>query len=169
MTELYIVRHGIAVDRQAPGIVDAKRPLTPKGMERIRLVGRGLLRLGVKPQRLYTSPWLRALQTAELLAAELGLEPPGSTEAMLPSSPKSQVLALLNAEEATSVALVGHEPHVSELTAYLLTGRETGCTEYRKGGVACLAYEGRARAGAMTLRWLLTSKQLRLLAAASDA
>jgi len=64
--ELFVIRHGIAV----PGsmlLADADRPLTPQGRKRFSQVVMGLQRLGLRCDRLYHSPWLRAVETAELL------------------------------------------------------------------------------------------------------
>ncbi len=166
MVELYLIRHGVAVDRGTPGVPDAKRPLTEEGVQRVRGVARGLQRLGIRPQRIYTSPWLRAVQTAEWLSAELEVEPPKPVDAMVPAAPKSRLMTVLSEESALSIALVGHESHLSQLLSYLITGSEDAAIDIRKGGVACLTCEGKASAGAATLRWLLTSKHLRLLAAA---
>ncbi len=169
MTELYLIRHGVAVDRGAPGVPDAKRPLTEEGVQRVRSVARGLQRLGIRPQQIYTSPWLRAVQTAEWLSAELEVEPPKLVDAMAPAAPKSQLMTVLSEESASSIALVGHEPHLSRLLSYLITGGEDAAIEIRKGGVACLSCEGKASAGTATLRWLLTSKQLRLIGGAKGS
>ena len=71
MIQLYLIRHGIAVDREDPNCPpDTERPLTSKGEKRSRAAARGLRALGVKPNLVLTSPWLRALQTAEVFCEE---------------------------------------------------------------------------------------------------
>src|SRR4029434_10395463 len=72
---LYLMRHGIAVAADQPGIEsDSGRPLTAKGTKRMRQAARGLRRLGVSFDTVLTSPFLRARQTAEIVAESLGLE-----------------------------------------------------------------------------------------------
>src|SRR5262249_59652483 len=78
MDELYILRHGIAVEHGTPGIPDDERPLTPEGRRRMRQIARGLRRLDLRPDRIVTSPLPRASATAEIVAGvlepEQGLE-----------------------------------------------------------------------------------------------
>ena len=71
MNELYILRHGIAVEPGTPGIPDDERPLTPKGEKRMREIARGLRRLDLKLDRIVTSPLPRARATAEIVADAL--------------------------------------------------------------------------------------------------
>src|SRR5262247_3681236 len=71
---LYLMRHGIAVDSDQPGPeADGARPLTQKGLKRTRRAARGLRRLGVSFDGILTSPLVRARQTAEIVADALGL------------------------------------------------------------------------------------------------
>src|SRR5271156_2521374 len=73
---LYLVRHGIAVDPNDPkSPPEPERPLTAKGVQKTRAAALGLQALGVKPDVLITSPYVRAAQTAELLAETLGFSP----------------------------------------------------------------------------------------------
>src|SRR6202047_4631988 len=73
---LYLVRHGIAVDRADPkSPPEAERPLTAKGVQKTRLAALGLRALGAKPDVLITSPYVRAAQTAEIFAEALGFPP----------------------------------------------------------------------------------------------
>ena len=70
---LYIVRHGIAVDRTDPkSPPEPERPLTAKGVQKTRSAALGLKELGVKPDVLITSPYVRAAQTAEIFAEAVG-------------------------------------------------------------------------------------------------
>ena len=73
---LYLVRHGIAIDRADPkSPPEAERPLTAKGVQKTRLAALGLRALGAKPDVLITSPYVRAAQTAEIFAEALGISP----------------------------------------------------------------------------------------------
>ena len=70
---LYLVRHGIAMDREDPNCPpDTERPLTPRGMKRTHAAALGLLAMKVKPDAVLTSPWLRSVQTAEIFCEVIG-------------------------------------------------------------------------------------------------
>lgn len=155
--ELYLIRHAIALDAE-PGQSDDARPLSEEGIQKFTEVVRGLKRLGVRLDRLYHSPKLRAVQTAELLVPLLD----GETEVTpyLATDPSPDLLKSLVGE---SVGLVGHEPWMSELCAWLLTGRRSGGHfPFKKGGVAWL--EGTPKPGGMKLRGFWAPKVLRGLA-----
>src|SRR4051812_18767031 len=114
---LLVIRHAVAEDKKLLED-DAARRLTSSGERKFRGVARGLKRLGWKLDRTFTSPWLRAHRTAELLAP-LGGESPLSTD-LLCQSPRAELLALIaeyagGAEKGHAVAVVGHEPWLGEL------------------------------------------------------
>src|SRR6202789_528504 len=70
---LYLVRHGIAIDRSDPkSPAEADRPLTAEGVRKTRSAALGLRELEAKPDVLITSPYVRAAQTAEIFAEALG-------------------------------------------------------------------------------------------------
>jgi phosphohistidine phosphatase len=156
---LYVVRHAIA-EEAAPGQDDASRALTTRGEKRLRRVVRGLRTIGVDFERVITSPWLRATQTAALLEP-LCDEPPITTP-LLTQPPRAELLALI-AERGEDTAVVGHEPWLSELIAWLAFGdtRHGEALELKKAGVVWL--EGSAVPGGMTLRALLPPRVLREL------
>src|SRR4051794_9239505 len=83
MTELFIVRHGIAVPHGTPGVEEDERPLTPKGRKRRGKVPAGRLRLGAGPDRIPSSPLPRPWQTAEVVASTLEIPDPLKTAEML--------------------------------------------------------------------------------------
>src|SRR5450759_1558890 len=73
MMHLYLVRHGIAMGREDPNCPpDTERPLTPKGMKRTQAAALGLRAMKIKPDAVLTSPWLRAVQTAEIFCEAIG-------------------------------------------------------------------------------------------------
>ena len=157
---LHLVRHAIA----APGPADrpdAARPLTAEGQRKFVAAVRGMQRLGWRLDVAYHSPLVRAVQTAELLHPLL--DGPTRALAELARAPDGDLLARV--VEGERVALVGHEPYLSALAAWLVTG-EIACgerIELKKGGVAVLA--GPLRPGAMTLRALIAPKIMRTLGA----
>ena len=155
--ELFVIRHAIAV----PGsmrLADADRPLTPKGRARFSQAVLGLQCLKVRFDRLYHSPWLRAMETAELLAPVLDGKAVDS--AALARAPSQDLLDALVGER---VALVGHEPWMGELVAWLTTGAPPhgSVFAFKRGGVAWL--EGQPQPGRMVLRAFLPPKVLREL------
>ncbi|HXY41004.1 MAG TPA: histidine phosphatase family protein [Vicinamibacteria bacterium] len=160
---LLVVRHAIAVPRGTPGIADEKRPLTPEGEERFKEAAAGIARLIERPDALLTSPWLRAAQTAAILAkAWRGIEPT-ETKA-LAGHPFAEQAAVIDRYPAeATVAIVGHEPHLSSLLARLVGARHGERLEMKKGGIALLDVPGRLAEGG-TLVMFVPPKLLRALA-----
>jgi phosphohistidine phosphatase len=164
--EIYLVRHAIAAQRDPDRWPDdGERPLTAKGEARFQRVAKGLGRVVPSVERVFSSPLVRAWRTAEILNEVIGWPTPAKWSQLEPDrAPAQAVLALGSQADATSVALVGHEPHLSELASYLLAG-STGRVEIemKKGGVACLAADEVPRPGDTLLRWVLTPRILRSL------
>jgi len=154
--ELFVIRHAIAM----PGsmlLADADRPLSPKGRARFAPAVMGLQRLKVRFDRLYHSPWLRAVETAELLAPVLD-----GKAVCSPALARAPSQALLDALVGERVALVGHEPWMGELVAWLTTGAPDGSVfAFKRGGIAWL--EGQPQPGRMVLQAFLPPKVLRAL------
>jgi phosphohistidine phosphatase len=149
---LALIRHAIAEE----GADDDARPLSKKGRKRFQEEVKALARLELRFERVLHSPKLRAVQTAELLAslAGAGLE----VTPLLARAPSEELLGLLRGD---SLAVVGHEPHLSTLLAWLVSGdRALGArVELKKGAVALL--EGEPTPGGMQLLALLPPKVLR--------
>ena len=163
---LYLVRHAIAVEHGTPGFLDEDRPLTEEGIDRMQRAARGLARLVDPPDLIAASPFLRAKQTAEILAVTLQSRD-GITEwpELVLTASANKILPLLkeHAGEAGSMMLVGHEPHLSLLTA-LLIGSGPHAFAYKKGGTCALECPAKITQGSAKLLWFLTPKQLRQLA-----
>jgi phosphohistidine phosphatase len=118
--QLYVVRHGIAVEG-GEGIPDEWRPLTDKGRRRFQKMARAFAKLGRRLDLILTSPLVRAVQTAEILA---GAADHGEVAVLAELDPKFDVEAVrkaisTRAEKAEAVAIVGHEPQLSSLLATL--------------------------------------------------
>src|SRR5947209_13378459 len=114
---LYLVRHGKAEQ----GGDDARRRLTEKGRESVSRVARRLARTGVQVDRMEHSGLVRAAQTAEILAQEIG----GSVverDGLLPGDDVTSTAGRLAANDVESLMLVGHNPFMERLAAFLLTG-----------------------------------------------
>ena len=164
--QIHLVRHAIAAQRDAgqwPG--DRDRPLTPKGEQRFRKAARGLGNLVSSVDLVFSSPLERAWRTAVILCEESGWPEPAAWSQLEPGrSPQQVVLALAPHASAGSVALVGHEPGLSDLASFLLVGSGRGADiTMKKGGAMLLSVEGAPQAASATLEWLLTPKVLRSL------
>jgi phosphohistidine phosphatase len=165
--ELLVVRHALAKDKAAfarTGASDAERPLTRRGRRGFEKGARGIARLAGRVHVLATSPFVRADQTAALLAPALGLDRVVRRAELEPGAPPRALLAWLGEQRRTAtVAIVGHEPDLSRLVALLAAGRASDAVALEKGGACLLSLEGAVAPGRATLRWLLTAKQLRKL------
>jgi phosphohistidine phosphatase len=157
--QLFVIRHAVAEDA-ATGRDDAARELTDAGKLKLRRAVRGLRALNLQFDRILTSPWKRAAQTARLLEP-LASAPPIATE-LLTRSPTAELLALI-AEHGEITAVVGHEPWLGELVAWLSFGdtRHGEAILIKKAGVLWL--EGTPIPRGMQLRASLPPKILRAL------
>ena len=157
--DLFIVRHAIAYEHDPlrwPD--DAERPLTMEGEVSFRKAVRGLAKLTDPPSVVLASPYVRAWRTAEILTEEAGWPAPEPFKALEANRDAQGVLDELNdVQSDPSIALVGHEPMLSELISMLVGGANV---ELKKGAVARLNAHALTRGGA-TLRWLLPPKVLR--------
>jgi phosphohistidine phosphatase len=160
---LYLMRHGIAIDREDPDCpADPERYLTPKGIQRTRAAARGLRALRVKPAALLTSPYVRAVQTGEVVCEVLGLDPKQlrTTDALKPEAKPARLAEELG-RLGGEVICFGHAPHMDEFIAHALKATAP-FTALKKSGVACLDIDSLAPLRA-TLFWVLTSRILRRL------
>jgi phosphohistidine phosphatase len=143
MMLVYLVRHGIAMDREDPMCPpDTERPLTPKGMKRSHAAALGLLAMKVKPDAVLTSPWLRAVQTAEIFCEVMGFSSKRivRSDALKGTATPAELLRDLAKLKAKVVLCFGHEPHLHLVIGQVLhTGARI--TELKKAGVACLDLE----------------------------
>ena len=158
---LYLVRHAIAEPRGSAWPDDTKRPLTPRGMARMREAVTGLDAMGVEIDLVLTSPLVRAHQTAEILARGLTSVPTVEvTNALIPGQPPARMLeALSGHSRKRSVALVGHEPGLGELAAWLVGAREP--LPFKKGGVCRIDLPSLPPVPPGQLVWLALPKMLR--------
>src|SRR5712664_2999743 len=161
--QLYIIRHGIAIDREDPQCPpDPERYLTEEGVEKTKQVAKGVVALGVVGDLLLTSPYVRAAQTAEIFAS--ALEYPKQkirrTDLLLPGAEPSQLFRELAKEkQASSVFLFGHAPQLDDVIAMAL-GSKKHLTALKKAGVAFVELK-RLSPPIGQLVWLGTPKLLR--------
>ena len=160
---LYILRHGIAADRSSEYTDDNLRPLTRKGIDRMRREVKGMGAIGIAPDVIISSPLVRAVQTAEIV--QQGLSAPSrmaNSEALVPWAHPSQILRELAVSHATtsSVMVVGHEPHLSSLVSYILTGEVSWLISLKKGALCSIDLSSSGRG---QLLWALAPRQLRAM------
>jgi phosphohistidine phosphatase len=165
---LYLMRHGIAVAADQPEVEsDSERPLTPKGVKRMRRAANGLRRLGISFDTILTSPLVRARQTAEIVAETLGLE--GRLEEISELAPEISVNHLIEGltrfHDREDLLLVGHNPLLIRAFSFFISGKENLKIELKKGGLGCIETDSLPPSAPGTLHWFLTPKQLRRLGA----
>ncbi len=159
-THLYLVRHAIAGARGPAWPDDSLRALTPKGAARMRLITERLADRGVSVTRVLSSPLVRARQTADIVAAAWMARPRVEVlEELAPGSTPSRVArALASLPLDGPPALVGHEPDLGRLAAWLIGA--DAAIPFKNGGVARVDLEGGLSAGGGRLVWLLTPKMV---------
>lgn len=163
--EIIILRHGPAGEREdwaKTGRPDSERPLTEAGRRRVRGAARGLAALAGAVDLVATSPWARARETAEIAAKELGA-PLAVSNLLLPHRSASSLAKWLSGLKDERVVLVGHEPHLSKVVGWFLTGDERGYVALKKGQAALLDM-AKAEGARAVLRWSIPAKALRRLA-----
>jgi len=163
---LYIVRHSDAVPSGTPGVPEDERPLTDKGVKKMREIARGLCAVDVKPELILSSPLPRASRTAEIVVEEMGGGIPLKlTDALSPSGNRSALYREFRADrKLSSVMIVGHQPALGEIAGEIAWGSAEHYLELKKGGVCALEVGRLDPTPAGTLLWLLTpaiSRQIR--------
>jgi len=163
---LFVVRHGIAIDREDPKCPsDPERFLTPDGLKKTREAAKGFAAIEDSPKLFVSSPYVRALQTSEIFADQLHSSKSKieKSESLLPGAePAAFFRELSHKKSLESVICFGHAPQLDELIAYAL-GSKRDLTALKKAGAACMQLT-RLHPPAGTLVWLLTQKALRKLA-----
>lgn len=158
--QLVLIRHARAEERMLFKR-DRTRALTQDGQRHMRKAARGLHALLPGLTQIATSPLLRARQTAEIVAAGYAGIDTVSLPALSPGAAPRAVLAWLRAQPAeATLALVGHEPDLGLLAGWLLSGKQTGFVQFKKGAAALIEFADAPAAGQGTLAWLLTAAQL---------
>jgi phosphohistidine phosphatase len=161
--QLYIVRHGIAIDREDPKCPpDPERYLTEEGVEKTKQVAKGIAALGVTADLLLTSPYVRAAQTAEIFASALDYakQKIRRTDLLLPGAEPSLLFReLAKDRQASSIFLFGHAPQLDNIIATAL-GSKRHVTSLKKAGAALIELK-RVSPPIGLLVWLATPKLLR--------
>jgi phosphohistidine phosphatase len=169
--KLLMIRHAIAEEREdfaRTGKDDRLRPLTEEGRKKMKLAARGLRTLVPDLDLLATSPLTRAAQTGAIVDSVYGGVKEVEIEELTPEATPADFLRWLRQQKHETIAVVGHEPSISQIVSWLLTGGERRLLSFRKGGACLLQFSGASgevAAGTATLLWALTPGQLRDLAA----
>ena len=161
--KLVVIRHGPAGDRaawEAEGRDDRQRPLTPEGKKQTRKAVAGLTTLVPSIDVLATSPLVRAVQTAEIVAQEYDVEIT-TVDVLVPESDPDKAVRWLRSQQSDqTIALVGHEPHLSTLVGYLLAGTSASFINLKKSGACGLELKDPPKPGDGVLEWLVTPRIL---------
>lgn len=165
--ELLIVRHGPAGSARQKASwklsgQDADRPLTKDGLKRTKEAAAGLSRLVEDWELVATSPWKRAAQTAGAVAKALDADLV-ECPALIPDARLEDALAWLKTRKEKKIAFVGHEPHLSELASWLLTGTKRSVLQLKKPQALLLEFK-KLEPGASALVWSIPPRSLRALA-----
>lgn len=156
--ELYLFRHGIAEEAQ-PGQSDAERALTTEGKRKLRTVVKTAMQAGLAPSLILTSPYKRAVQTAQIASDVLKYR--GEllrTDALLPSAKPEGVWDEIRVHrQEAQLLLTGHDPLFTDLAGYLL-GFPNLQIDFKKGALLRIHFEKFAAEPHGTLKWLLAPK-----------
>lgn len=153
---LYLIRHAIA-EEESPSGEDSQRELTDKGAKKMRLIAKGLRTLGVDFDLIVSSPYTRAVQTAEILSEVFKKKRFVLSDHLMPAGDMDLLIAEINEKySVNSLAIVGHEPYLSGLVSLLTAGGAPVEMTFKKGGVCHLSTDDLHHTHKATLEWLLT-------------
>ncbi len=151
--KIYIFRHGIAEDYRPEG--DSARELTKEGEKKVEAVST-FLHGKISPQVFLTSPYVRAVQTAEIvkkiLAPKLKIE---LADFLLPEMTSTDTISEIEGRDAESIILFGHNPHLSYLVSDVISGGAADI-QLKKASVTAIAFDGTPRLSAGILKWMIT-------------
>ena len=161
--ELYLIRHGLAAERGEAYPDDSRRPLTARGVAKLRDEAKGLDALEVTFDLIITSPLVRTRQTADVISESLQGKPAVVTsDALAPAgTPAAVIQEVARHARLARIALVGHEPNLGELAAQLIGARSP--IEFKKGAVCRIDFDVLPPKGLGQLRWFIPPKVLRKL------
>ena len=165
--KLLLIRHADAGDRDEfakTGDPDSRRPLSEKGRTQMRSAADGLRRLVPRADLIVTSPYTRAVETANLVSDAYST-PIEETETLEPeSAPENFEAWVRDRTNAALIIAVGHEPHLGAMATWLMCGTPNSHIEFKKGGACLLEFDGAIAKSAGMLRWLMGPKELAALA-----
>lgn len=162
MKTVYVIRHAEAEevhDAAVAGRSDAERQLTDEGRHQLKKGARGLRKLVDRLDLLLSSPLVRAVQTADILAQEFTDAERAEHVRLSPGFDHVKLLKWVG-QQPGDLALVGHEPDLSQWIGYVTSGLPRSLATMKKGSVCRLDMPDTALSGEARIAWLLTLKQL---------
>lgn len=158
---LYFLRHGDAC--QDAHISDTKRPLTDLGIHQAVIVRSYLQRMQLKIAAVFSSPLTRAQQTASIIQEKITAQQSDISEYLLNGTDQKQLFEQLNSLNASSVLLVGHEPHLSETISLLISGNQDAGIEMKKCSLVLVEIRIPIQEGHGELLWLINQDIMKKL------
>lgn len=157
---LYLVRHAIAEAGTPNYEDDSLRPLTEKGRQKMKKIANTLKELGVQPDLIVSSPYMRASQTASILAKFLKYKDEITySDFLVPMGKPGDMIGEINQKYSVDeLMLVGHEPNLGNLASVLLAGDQGVSVKFKKGGVCCISVDDLNNDRKAVLEWLITPK-----------
>ncbi len=162
--DVYVLRHGLANARDRLAYSDDdERPLTARGIRRMKRQARGMNSIGLSLDVIVTSPLVRAAQTAEIVHRRL--DNPGELVTSAALAPSGYPRALIDEiatdyPSADSVMLVGHEPYLSALISLLVTGDTVPVIRLKKGALCKLRAPNLRYGRCGWIEWSLNPRQM---------
>ncbi len=161
---IYILRHGIALEREDWNGDDSKRPLTRDGEKQLEKISKAMKKLDLEFDLILSSPFERAKKTAEIVAEQLDLKKILKFSGDLtPEGDPESLVAEINKLKPENPVLVGHEPYLSNFISQLISDGEMEM-DFKKAGLCKLKAERLKYGRCAKLCWLLTPKQTELMA-----
>jgi phosphohistidine phosphatase len=164
MTQLLIIRHGLAVDAEtfrATGSGDDERPLTDEGVAEMMRVAAALQMQVPKIDLLASSPLARARQTAEIVARPYGIPIGATVDELRPGSPPEAFVEWARRQAQNRVlGIVGHDPQLARLVIWFISGADGEGIALEKGGACLVDFDAAPERAAGTLLWLMTPLQI---------
>ena len=161
--KIYLIRHSNAVEPGTPGYEDdSLRPLTEKGRDKMKDIASAFKKMGLKPDLIVSSPYVRARETAEILAKVLKYKQELTfSDSLVPSGNADEIIGEINEKYSVDeLVLVGHEPCISALIGTLTVGNPELAINIKNGGICCLSSDDLHTDRKAVLEWLLTPKIL---------
>ncbi len=163
---IYLIRHSNAVDPGTPGYEeDSQRPLTERGRDKMNKIASALKKMKVKPDLIVSSPYVRARQTAEILAKVMKYKRNICfSDTLIPMGDASEIIGEINEKyDVDELVLVSHEPFISGLIGTLVASNLDTAINIKNGGVCCLSADDLHLERRAVLEWLLPPKILSAL------
>ena len=160
-----LFRHGIAVSPDEWRGTEPDRPLTKEGHTKTRKAAEGLRHIQVQPDLILCSPFIRTQETAQIAKevlkshAEIRLCP----ELVFDQSPTLMFPILNQLDLDSTILCVGHEPHLGQTAAMMITGKECAGLSVKKAGAVLVSFGGEVKPGRGRLEWWIPPAQLRML------